>query len=99
MKVAFANGTLKRCANDVNRAKKAWKTQGVAQAYVDRIPVLLAIEQLDQLRLFPGFDFHALHGDRDGQYAITLKGLWRLVFEYDGDEDEIIIVEVKDYHP
>lgn len=98
MKVAFANRTLKRCANDINRAKKEWKTEGVAQAYVDRIPVLLAIDRLEQLHQFPGFRFHALQGDRKGQYAITLKGLWRLVFEHDTDEEEINILEVKDYH-
>lgn len=70
----------------------------MAEAYVARVPVLMAIDDLDQLHQFRGFNFHALHGQRRGQYAITLRGLWRLIFELGTDEDEILIVEVKDYH-
>lgn len=98
MKVAFANATLRKCANDLRRAKKQWRTAGVAEAYLARVPVLMAIDELDQLYQFRGFNFHPLHGDRRGQYAITLTGLWRLIVEYDADEDLIFIVEVKDYH-
>ncbi len=58
----------------------------------------MAIERLDQLYHFPGFHFHPLRGDRAGQYAITLQGPWRLVFELDRDEDAIVIVAVEDYH-
>lgn len=98
MQVKFANKTLEKCANDLRRAKRRWRTAGVAEAYVERIPVLMAIEELEQLHQFRGFHFHALHGQRRGQYAITLSGLWRLVFELGADEGEILIVEVKDYH-
>lgn len=99
MKVTFANRTLKRCADDLKRAKKEWSTAGVAQAYCDRVPVLFAIDELEQLRQFRGFDFHWLHGERDGQCAITLVGLWRLVMEPGPDEGEVVVVEVTDYHP
>ena len=99
MKVSYANATLERCATDLKRAERQWKTSGVAEAYYNRVPVLMAIDNLEELHLFQGFDFHPLHGDREGQYAITLEGLWRLIFEHSPDDDEIIIVEVKDYHP
>ena len=44
----------------------------------------------------PGFRLHALKQDRKGQWAITISGNWRLVFEFDGDD--ITNVDLVDYH-
>lgn len=98
MKVTYANRTLERSFHSLKRAKRSWRTAGVAEAYVARIPVLMAIDQLEDLYQFPDFGFHRLRGDRRSQYAITLAGSWRLIFEYHVDEDELFIVEVTDYH-
>lgn len=44
----------------------------------------------------PGFRFHALKGERKGQYAVNVSGNWRLVFEFiDGDA---YVVNYEDYH-
>ena len=98
MKVTYANRTLERCASDLKRARKEWRPAGVAEAYIDRVPVLIAIDRLDRLYQFRGFGFHALHGKREGQYAISLVDGWRLIFQYYAVEEEIFIVEVVDYH-
>jgi toxin HigB-1 len=44
----------------------------------------------------PGWDFHPLTGDRKGQYAVEIRGLFRLVFEW--ENDEAVRVRQEDYH-
>ncbi len=34
----------------------------------------------------PGMRFHALSGDRNGQFAVSISGNWRIVFEFDGQD-------------
>ncbi len=99
MKVTFANRTLERCASDAKRARREWRAAGVAQAYMDAVQELLAFSQLEQLYQIRKLDLHALHGDRDGQYALKLTSAWRMIFQYYPEDNEAYIVEVKDYHP
>ena len=44
----------------------------------------------------PGLRFHALVGDRRGQYAVSVSGNWRIVFEFDGAD--ATNVDLVDYH-
>ena len=44
----------------------------------------------------PGWDFHALKGDCKGRYAVEVRGLFRLVFEWENEEP--IHVRIEDYH-
>lgn len=44
----------------------------------------------------PGFRLHALKGERKGQWAVTVSGNWRLVFEFKGAN--ITNVDLVDYH-
>ncbi len=44
----------------------------------------------------PGWDFHPLTGDRKGRYAVEIRGLFRLVFEW--ENDEAVRVRQEDYH-
>jgi proteic killer suppression protein len=51
---------------------------------------------LEDLRVPPGNQLHALSGDRDGQYAISINDQWRICFRFvDGDAYD---VEICDYH-
>ena len=49
----------------------------------------------DQLKI-PGMYLHPLKGDRKGQWAMTVSGNWRITFAFDGDD--VIIVNLEDYH-
>lgn len=49
-------------------------------------------EDMDQ----PAWDFHALTGDRKGQYAVEIRAQFRLVFEW--ERDEAVRVRREDYH-
>ena len=44
----------------------------------------------------PGFGFHALKGDRRGQYAVTITRNWRITFRWLGED--AIDVGFEDYH-
>jgi len=51
---------------------------------------------LKALMLNPGSRFHALGGDRKGQYAVSINKQWRICFEWrDGNAFD---VEIVDYH-
>lgn len=65
---------------------------------MDVIQILMRVTQLDQLYQIRRLRFHALHGDRHGQYGLRLAGAWRLVVLHYPEQDELFVVEVKDYH-
>jgi toxin HigB-1 len=58
--------------------------------YVDLATVL------SDLKVPPSNRFHALKGDREGQFSISINDQWRICFRFmDGDAYE---VEITDYH-
>jgi len=65
-------------------------------ARIERMLDLLdAVTKPEDMNL-PGYKFHALKGDRAGQFAVTVTGNWRIVFCFDdGDAAE---VSFEDYH-
>lgn len=44
----------------------------------------------------PGYRLHPLKGERAGQWAASVSGNWRLVFEFDGEN--ATNVDLVDYH-
>lgn len=44
----------------------------------------------------PGWRFHALHGDREGAYAVAVSGNLRLTFRFEGND--AVDVNLEDYH-
>jgi proteic killer suppression protein len=58
--------------------------------------VLHAAPSLNALMLNPGNMFHALGGDRKGQYAISINKQWRVCFEW--RDGTAFNVEILDYH-
>ncbi|MFI5294626.1 MAG: type II toxin-antitoxin system RelE/ParE family toxin [Thermodesulfovibrionales bacterium] len=51
---------------------------------------------VDDLRVPPSNRFHALKGDRKGQFSISINDQWRICFGFiDGDAYD---VEITDYH-
>ena len=52
--------------------------------------------QLADLKVPPSNRLHLLHGDREGQYTISVNDQWRICFRFvDGDAYD---VELTDYH-
>ncbi len=50
----------------------------------------------EQMNLLPGARLHPLKGERKGQWAMSVSGNWRLVFEFDGEDATNI--DLVDYH-
>lgn len=44
----------------------------------------------------PGFRLHQLKGNRSGQWAASVSGNWRLVFEF--ENEHATNVDLVDYH-
>jgi proteic killer suppression protein len=61
-----------------------------------RLQLLDAVRSMDEIPPLASIRLHKLKGSRKGQWAITINGPWRLVFEFrDGDAYN---VEIVDYH-
>jgi len=44
----------------------------------------------------PGNRLHQLKGNLEGQWAVSVSGNWRLIFEFDGEN--VTNVDLVDYH-
>jgi proteic killer suppression protein len=62
----------------------------------DIVSALLTAQNVEDIPALPGWRLHKLHGDRKGQWSITLTGNWRIVFEV--KDDEIYRLDLEDYH-
>lgn len=88
----FRHKALKRLYEQGDRSK-------LPPALVDRIEEILGlldvaatIHDMD----LPQFRLHALVGDRKGQWAVTVRANWRMVFRFEnGDAFDLDFV---DYH-
>jgi proteic killer suppression protein len=89
---SFSDGALKRLWED-------GRSKGIDPKSMPKIKRILAsldaARHPDELNL-PGYRFHALTGDRQGQYAVTIRANWRIVFEWDGEH--AVRVRQEDYH-
>lgn len=89
---SFSDGALKRLWEE-NRSK------GIDPKSLPKIKRILSsldtVCHPDEMDM-PGYHYHALKGDRKGQYAVTIRANWRVVFEWDGDH--AVRVRQEDYH-
>ncbi|MBV8535637.1 MAG: type II toxin-antitoxin system RelE/ParE family toxin [Alphaproteobacteria bacterium] len=61
-----------------------------------RLQLLDALQSIREIPALKSIGLHKLKGSRKGQWAMTINGPWRLVFEFrDGDAYH---VEIVDYH-
>jgi proteic killer suppression protein len=76
---------------------KASKFRGLdTDAAIELIAASDAATTLRDLSSLKSFGLHKLRGDRQGQWAMTVNGPWRICFEFhDGDAFD---VEIVDYH-
>ena len=61
-----------------------------------KLDMLNSAKKLKDLMSPPSNHLHQLHGDKEGQWAISVSGQWRLCFNFeDGDVFDIALVQ---YH-
>ncbi len=83
-RLLFEDGHCKKLPSDIQR-RALRKLE-----YVDNAATVL------DLRLPPGNRLHALKGDREGQYSISINDQWRVCFRF--EHDGVYDVEICDYH-
>jgi toxin HigB-1 len=74
-------------------------TRGIQAAHAKRIRMqLIALHTartIDDVDI-PGYRLHALKGDKNGLWAISVSGNWRITFEFINGHASIVNYE--DYH-
>ena len=93
MEVRFRTTALQRCYEDERRASRRWGAV-VGQRFIQRITILRAASSFGDLFQLRSLGLHALKGDREGQFSLTIHGRSRLTVTYDEDEDVLIVEEV-----
>jgi toxin HigB-1 len=74
-------------------------TSGVSAQQVKRLRVVLAALATASAPSdmgLPGARLHRLHGERAGQWSVSISGNWRVVFEFEGQD--VTNVDLVDYH-
>ncbi|GBQ07428.1 type II toxin-antitoxin system RelE/ParE family toxin [Acetobacter cerevisiae] len=84
LKRFFETGNPKGLVGDVGRLRKML-------AYID------ASSSLDELSVPPNYGLHALTGDREGTWSMTVTRNWRLTFRLN-DLGAIEDMDLEDYH-
>ena len=64
----------------------------------DMLSFLQDMATADELRTVPAWKAHQLTGDRKGTWALHVTKDWRMTFEIDQTEIEIIDLDYEDYH-
>jgi len=59
---------------------------------LDRLDASKKAEDMD----LTGYKFHALKGDRKGEFAVSVTGNWRITYHFIGED--AVNVNLEDYH-
>ena len=108
--ISFKNKKLQKILTDPRETKKAYGT--MAKRVSQRMDQIQAALILATLQSIPALECHLLTGNRKGEWAVSISGNYRLIFEIDqhpvpvrddGTIDSIMvtdirIIETTDYH-
>ncbi|MCZ6666022.1 MAG: type II toxin-antitoxin system RelE/ParE family toxin [Gammaproteobacteria bacterium] len=76
--------------------ESSWLPAASVERIRDMFVALEAAANIQQLRSLPGWKLHPLTGNRKGQWAMSVTGNLRMVFEV--KNDEISKMTLEDYH-
>ena len=111
MDLSFRTNKLRRICEDERRAVREHGADNARKLRLRLVDIRTSATLADLLRITAA-RCHDLHGDREGEWAVPLQGLWRLVFRLDqtplprtahGEVDlaqivSLEIVRIEDYH-
>ncbi len=96
MQVEFASSRLRRAFQSEADAIRL-HGEAIGKKYVMAVQLVKQARTIDDLYKIPQLKFHALEGDRKGEYSATLTGNWRIVMTFP-DQGVARIEKVEDYH-
>lgn len=75
------------------------RTKGIIEPdrLIDMLAFIVAAADFERLAEPPNFGFHALSGDRKGNFAMTITRNWRLTFTRI-DDRRVADLDLEDYH-
>jgi len=97
MDLEFRTRKLRKQYEDHRKAKEAYGKK-VARRYIARVNIIKQVRDIEELRRLPALRCHQLTGDRQGQWALTLSGQYRLIFSLQGPQLEIARIEKVSKH-
>jgi len=74
-------------------------TAGIQPAFTSRLRLILSVlNQATDIRdiNLPGLRLHPLRGDRQGFWAVSVSGNWRVIFRF--EDGDVLDVDLVDYH-
>lgn len=96
MDVEFRNQKLQRWYKSGKERRKL--PTEVGQRYVQRVNALYDAADWSAIECFHSFHAHRLTGNREGQWALTLTGRWRLIVTVSDDGGAVTIEEVSNHY-
>jgi len=88
----FKSAALKRYWN--TGKAKGLPAQDIKK--IKRILTSLGASTAPEDMALPQYRFHPLKGDRKGAYSVTVRGNWRITFEW--EEGVAVRIDLEDYH-
>ena len=80
--------------HSTNRVRRL--PQDVRRRALNKLDILNAAHQLEDLRSPPGNRLEALRGNLNGYHSIRVNNQWRIIFRWEGNDAHA--VELIDYH-
>lgn len=98
LQIEYRSRMLEKVCTNVHEAEKK-HGKNMATKIHQRIDEITAADSIETLIHFKIGGCHFLKGDRNKQYAMILVQPYRLVFEINGSEVQIVrVIEIIDYH-
>ena len=97
MRVIFRSKRLCQAYEEVNRAIRLWGSD-VAEKYIQRVDVIYAAPNFDEIKRLQAFKAHQLKGQRVGEWALALTKRWRLIVIPSEDGETVTIKEVTKHY-
>lgn len=98
MDITYKNNKIKKVCTHAKTAEKAYGKEMAVKIH-QRIDEIHAADNVEMMIKFHIGRCHSLKHNRKGQYAVDLVHPYRLVFEKNGKEIQIVnILEIIDYH-
>lgn len=97
MLIDFRTKKLRKQYEDHREAEKAYG-KVVARKYIQRVEILKAARDIQELQSIRPLRLHPLQADRAGTWAIDLTGFYRLIVTFYGDALKIVRIEEVSKH-
>ncbi len=92
MITSFVHKGLRKFYENGNKAGIQPEHAGKLRRILTALDVATVPDDVD----LPGFNLHDLKGEREGDWAVTVRANWRVTFRFTGNDVELLNYE--DYH-